>query len=357
MNRFLVSIFAFVTIFACNQPQKETSQKSSTQEIKPLPAEKHLANLRMLTNEGENAEAYFSFDEKKLIFQSTHPPYKCDQIFTMNIDGSDKKLVSTGKGRTTCAYFFPDGKKIIYASTHAADPNCPPPPDYSKGYVWKVYSAYELYVANADGSDPQVFLPAPGYDAEATISPKGDKIVFTSQRNGDLDIYTCNLDGSDLKQLTDGLGYDGGPFFSWDGSKIVYRAYHPKTAAEIERYKSLLADEMIEPSNFQIYVMDADGSNKRQITNNEYANFAPFFHPNNKQIIFCSNIGSADKRHPDFNLWLINEDGSGLEQVTFFNEFDGFPMFSRDGKKLVFASNRFNRNPRDTNVFIADWVN
>ena len=219
-----------------------------------------------------------------------------------------------------------------------------------------MYNTYDLFISNADGSNPEIINSAEGYDAEATVSPKGDKIVFTSTRNGDLDIYSMNVDGSDLKQLTNELGYDGGPFYSWDGSKIVYRSYHPKTDAEIKRYKDLLADEMIEPSNFQIWVMDADGNNKRKITNNDYANFAPFFHPDNKRIIFCSNLNSEDKKNPDFNLWLINEDGTGLKQVTFFNEFDGFPMFTKDGKKLVFASNRNNRNPRDTNIFLADWV-
>lgn len=320
------------------------------------PGEKHFKNIRMLTVEGENAEAYFNFKDNKLIFQSTHGPYKCDQIFTMNLDGSNMKLVSTGKGRTTCAYFFPDGKKIIYASTHAVSPECPPKADFSKGYVWKVYNSFDLYVANADGSNPKPFLPAPGYDAEATISPKKDKIVFTSMRNGDLDIYTVNLDGTGLQQLTTELGYDGGPFFSWDGKKIVYRSYHPKTPEAVRRYKDLLAEELIEPSNFQIMVMNADGSNKRQTTHNEAANFAPFYHPDNKRIIFCSSLNSPNRRRPDFNLWMINEDGTGLKQITFFDGFDGFPMFSRDGKKLVFASNRMNRKPNDTNIFIADWV-
>ncbi len=321
-----------------------------------FPNEKHLKNIKMLTVEGENAEAYFSFDEKKLVYQSTHEPYKCDQIFTMNLDGSGKKRISNGYGRTTCAYFLPGDERIIYASTHAADSACPPPADFSKGYVWRVYSSFELYTADKNGNDIRPFLPAPGYDAEATVSPKGDKIVFTSMRNGGLDIYTCNVDGSDLRQLTSKLGYDGGPFFSWDGKKIIYRSYHPKSSAEISRYKELLSQELIEPNNFQIMVMDVDGSNKKQITHNEYANFAPFFHPDNKRIIFCSNLNSPDKRKPDFNLWMINLDGSGLKQITFFDGFDGFPMFTHDGKKLVFASNRFNRHKHDTNIFIADWA-
>lgn len=345
-----LSLLLFLFVFSCAE-KNETNQN----EKLSFENESHLKNIKMLTFDGENAEAYFNANDSKLIFQSTHGKYKCDQIFKMNLDGSDKTLVSTGEGRTTCSYYLPDGK-ILYASTHATNTNCPPLPDYSKGYVWKVYNSYDLYTANADGSNLQVLNPAEGYDAEATVSPKGDKIVFTSTRNGDLDIYSMNIDGGDLKQLTHKLGYDGGPFYSWDGSKIVYRSYHPKTDMEIKRYKDLLADEMIEPSNFQVWVMDADGGNKRQVTNNKYANFAPFFYPDNNRIIFCSNLNSKDKRKPDFNLWLINEDGSGLEQVTYFDQFDGFPMFTRDGKKLVFASNRNNRNPRDTNIFLADWV-
>ena len=344
-------LFLMLLVMGCTQ-KKENAESGKVL----FENERHLKNVQMLTFDGENAEAYFNFSETKLIFQSTHGKYECDQIFTMNLDGSGKKLVSTGEGRTTCSYFLPNGK-IIYASTHGYDKNCQPPADFSKGYVWKVYNSYNLYISNTDGSNPVALNSAEGYDAELTVSPKGDKMVFTSTRDGDLDIYSMNLDGSDLKQLTTELGYDGGPFYSWDGSKIVYRSYHPKTEAEITRYKNLLNEEMIEPSNFQIWVMDADGSNKRQITNNEYANFAPFFHPDNNRIIFCSNLNTTDRRKPDFNLWMINEDGNKLEQITFFNKFDGFPMFTHDGKKLVFASNRNNRKPRDTNIFLADWVN
>lgn len=355
MTRYIAVFLGAVIMMSCQKGNQQSGYDAQADTLK-FAGETHLRNIRMLTTEGENAEAYFSFDGKKLIFQSTHGEYECDQIFTMDLDGRNKRLVSTGLGRTTCSYFLPGDDKIIYASTHGVDPNCPPKPDYSRGYVWKVYSTFDLYIANADGSDPQPFLPAPGYDAEATVSPKGDKIVFTSMRNGDLDIYTVNIDGSDLKQLTHTLGYDGGPFFSWDGSKIVYRSYHPKTEAQIKRYKELLDEELIEPSNFQIMVMDADGSNQRQVTDNEFANFAPFFHPDNKRIIFCSSLNSSSARMPEFNLWMINEDGAGLKQITFFEGFDGFPMFSADGRHLVFASNRFNRKPGDTNVFLADWL-
>jgi len=356
MKNLILTVLLPVMFYGCGE-KKIHIEKGQQEDTLKYANERHLKNIRMLTDEGENAEAYFSFNEKKLIFQSSHGQYKCDQIFSMDLTGLNKKLVSTGQGRTTCSYFLPGDDKIIYASTHLSDTDCPPPADFSKGYVWKVYSSFDLFVANADGSDAQVFLSARGYDAEATVSPKGDKIVFTSQRGGDLDIYTVNIDGSELKRLTSELGYDGGPFFSWDGSKIVYRSFHPKTDDQIKRYQQLLADEMIEPSSFQIWVMDTDGSNKRQVTDNEVANFGPFFHPDNQRIIFCSNLNSTKVGQPDFNLWMINENGTGLEQITFFDGFDGFPMFSHDGKKLVFASNRFNKNPRDTNVFLADWIN
>ncbi len=351
----VLGLVAVVLLASCKKTPAPKAYDASADSMR-FAREKHLRNVKQLTFGGENAEAYFSFDEKRLSYQTTHGDLKCDQIFTMNIDGSDKKMVSTGMGRTTCSYFLPGDKQIIYASTHATSADCPPPADMSKGYVWKVYNSFELYKVNADGSNIQPFLPAPGYDAEATISPIGDKIVFTSTRNGDLDIYTCNIDGSNLKQLTHELGYDGGPFFSWDGKKICYRAYHPDSDEAKKKYKDLLSEEMIMPSTFQLMVMDADGGNKHQITNNKFANFAPFYHPDNKRIIFCSNIGSTDPRRPVFNLWMINDDGTGLEQVTFFNQFDGFPMFTHDGKKLVFESNRFNAKPHDTNIFIADWV-
>ena len=356
MLKYIILFVFSGLILSCGNHQLKNKSYNAAKDTLKYSGEKHFRNVKMLTFEGENAEAYFSSNEDRLIFQSTHGKYQCDQIFTMDLNGQNMKLVSTGMGRTTCSYFLPGDKKILYASTHGANPECPPKPDYSHGYVWKVYKDYELYMANADGSDPQIFLPAPGYDAEATISPIGDRIVFTSMRNGDLDIYSVNIDGSDLKQLTNTLGYDGGPFYSWDGKKIVYRSYHPKAEEDIGRYKDLLAQELIQPTTFQLMVMNADGTNQRQITNNEYANFAPFYYPDNKRIIFCSNINSKDPQKPIFNLWMINEDGSGLEQITYFIGFDGFPMFTHDGKKLVFASNRYNRQPRDTNVFIADWV-
>jgi TolB protein len=318
--------------------------------------EKRLKNIKQLTFGGENAEAYFSFDGKKLIFQSKRDQLKCDQIFTMNVDGSDVKMVSNGEGRTTCSYFFKNGKKILYASTHLGGKECPPNPDFSKGYVWAVYPTYDIFTANADGTNIKQLTNAKGYDAEATVSPDGKRIVFTSTRDGDLDLYVMDANGKNVKRLTTELGYDGGAFFSPDGKQIVYRAFHPKTDAEIARYKQRLAEDLIEPNNFEIWVMNADGTNKRQVTRLGAASFAPFFAPDGKRIIFSSNYFATDQRKRNFDLVMINTDGTGLERITFNETFDGFPMFSPDGKKLVFASNRNAAKAGDTNVFIADWI-
>jgi TolB protein len=319
-----------------------------------LPEEKHLSNIKQLTFGGENAEAYFSGDGKKLIFQSTNGANGCDQIFTMNIDGSDVRMVSTGKGRTTCSFFYPNGKRITYSSTHLAAAECPPKPDYSKGYVWAIYPGYDLFSANPDGSDLKQITNTPGYDAEAVISPNGKKIAFTSMRDGDLDIYTMDVDGKNVVRLTNELGYDGGPFWSYDSQWIVFRANHPKSEKEVADYKALLKENLIRPTTLDIWVMKADGSQKRQITNNGKANFAPFFFPDGKRVIFSSNV--ADPKGRDFDLYAVNIDGTNLERITFNPTFDGFPMFTPDGKKLVFASNRNDKVQGDTNVFIADWV-
>ena len=318
-----------------------------------LPQEKHLRNIKQLTFGGENAEAYFSSDGRKLIFQSTRDGHECDQIYTMNVDGSDVQPVSTGDGRTTCSYFFPNGKRILYSSTHLGSKQCPPKPDFSRGYVWAVYDTFDIFTARPDGSDLQQLTKTPGYDAETTISRDG-KLVFTSKRDGDLDIYTMDAKGRNVKRLTNELGYDGGPFWSYDGKQIVYRAYHPQTEKEKSDYVTLLKQNLIRPTVLDIWVMDADGSNKRQVTHLNKASFAPYFFPDGKRIIFASNY--ADPKGRDFDLYMIKTDGTGLERLTFNDTFDGFPMFSPNGKKLVFASNRNGKQQGETNIFIADWV-
>ncbi len=319
--------------------------------------EKRINNIKQLTFGGENAEAYFSSDGKQLIFQSKRDGRGCDQIYRMNIDGSNVKMISNGEGRTTCSYFFKNRKKVIYASTHGGAKECPPNPDFSKGYVWAIYPDYDLYTSTPDGKDIKKLTNTPGYDAEATVSPDGKKIIFTSMRDGDLELYSMDTNGKNVKRLTDEIGYDGGAFYSPDSKTIVYRRSTPTTPEETKRYKDLLAQHLIVPTTFEIWVMNADGSNKRQITKLNTASFAPFFTPDGKKIIFCTNYFATDPRKRNFDLALINLDGTGLERVTYNETFDGFPMFSPDGKKLVFASNRNAATQGDTNVFIADWVN
>jgi TolB protein len=342
-----VLILALVTLTAARSPRE------SSDDSLRLPEEKRLHNIRQLSFGGENAEAYFSQDGRKLIFQSTRDGRGCDQIYEMNIDGSGVRMLSNGKGRTTCAYYFRNAKRILYSSTHEASLDCPPKPDYSRGYVWAVYPSFEIYSAAPDGSDVKPMTKTAGYDAEATISPDGKKIVFTSVRDGDLDIYSMDIDGKNVRRLTKEVGYDGGPFFSYDNQWIVYRAHHPKSEKDVADYRGLLKENLIRPSQLDIWVMKADGSGKRQITNNGKANFAPFFFPDGKRIIFASNMD--DPRGRNFDLYSISTDGTGLERITFNETFDGFPMFTPDGKKLVFASNRNAKAQGETNIFIADW--
>jgi Tol biopolymer transport system component len=320
--------------------------------LPPYPGERHLRNVRQLSFGGQNAEAYFSHDGKRLIFQSTRGGRSCDQQYVMNVDGSDVRRVSTGGGKTTCGYFFGGDQRIFFASTHAVDTACPPRPDPSKGYVWGL-DPYDIYTANADGSGLRRLTSNGVYTAEGTLSPDGRTIVFTSLKDGDLDIYTMNVDGTNVRRLTDTPGYDGGAFFSPDGKHIVYRAWHPVDTA-LTNYRALLAQHLVRPNRMEIWIMDADGANQHQITNLGGANFAPFYTPDGRRIIFSSNYKNPHSRN--FDLYLINIDGTGLEQVTTHPEFDGFPMFSPDGTKLVWEGNRRGASIEDLDIYIADWV-
>ena len=369
MSRIFVLI-ACLAFFACKENSKETTTtKNSTSEEtaqttseNPLifPEEKHFKNIRQVTFGGDNAEAYWSFDDQQLVFQSNNTKWNvsCDQMFLMNADEAFKDnmppMVSTGKGRTTCSYFLPDNKHIIYASTHLADENCPDVPLRKNGkYIWPVYDSFDIFVADLDGNIVKQLTNEEGYDAEPTVSPKGDKIVFTSTRSGDLELYTMNLDGTDVKQITNELGYDGGAFFSPDGTKIIFRSSRPRTKEEIKEYKELLAEGLVQPTQMELYICNADGSDLRQLTDFGNANWSPFFHPSGEKVIFSSNHES-EGGFP-FNLYMINIDGTGLERITHSETFDAFPVFSNDGKKLVFSSNRNNGGGRDTNLFIAEW--
>jgi len=333
--------------------------------------ERHLANIRQLTVGRQNAEAYFSFDGTKLIFQSTNDWSKdvlgnrskpadaglgCYQMYVMDVESEAVRLVSTGKGATTCGYFFPGDRRVLYSSTHAAGPNCPPKPKRDGAYRWAL-DDYDVYAANLSGQDMQRLTSSPGYDAEATISPDGKTIVWTSVKDGDLDLYTMSLDGTNVRRLTDDVGYDGGAFFSPDSKRIVYRAAHPTDPSEVAKYKELLAQRLIEPGQLELFVMNADGSGKKQVTTTGASNFSPYFHPDGKRIIFSSNIETrGEGGRPSFHLYLVRDDGTGLERLTTEGHFNSFPMFSPDGKRLVWVSDRHAKEPGEFNVFLADWV-
>lgn len=357
-HRHLALLLSLAVAACAPQEAEETPAEGAEAAVASedliLPGEVHFKNMRQLTFGGDNAEAYWAFDGSMLIFQHRPDTESCDQIYLLDPQTGEKTLVSTGKGRTTCSYFYPSGDKILYSSTHHHDEACPPPPDMSKGYVWPLNQTYDIFMADVDGSNLQQLTDTWGYDAEATISPTGDRIVFTSARDGDLELYSMALDGSDVKRLTHRVGYDGGAFFSPDGSKIVWRAHYPEEGAEKDDYLALLEEGLIRPGELEIWVANADGSDARQITQIGGANFGPFWHPSGEKIIFSSNHQDPSGR--EFDLFMVNLDGTGLEQITFSEGFDGFPVFSPDGKYFVFGSNRNNGGTRDTNVFIAEWV-
>lgn len=362
-----VAYFAASFTGCGNTPKTDKQATDSTKVDSSMvhyPNEKHLENVQQLTFGGENAEAYFSFNGQMLTFQKTDKKngLMCDQIFAGNINdfmNTDRKglfgkqLISTGKGRTTCSFFMPGDSTIIFASTHLSGDSCPPEPPHERGkYRWPIYGEFEIFVADMNGKIIKQLTNNKFYDAEAVVSPKGDKILFTSDRSGDLELYTMNIDGSNVKQITNELGYDGGANFSPDGTQIIWRASKFENDEAKKQYKEDLKNHVVSPMSMELFTANVDGSNRRQLTNLGAANWAPFFHPSGKKVIFSTN--HATKRIP-FNLYMINTDGTGLEQITFDGVFDSFAMFSPDGKKLVWCSNRNNGGTRDTNIFIADW--
>ncbi|MCX6350604.1 MAG: hypothetical protein NTX03_01950 [Bacteroidetes bacterium] len=369
----VAALLIFITSCTENKPKQDDEKNKEFKEEKPksdtvnaslsFPAEKHFKNIRQLTFAANNAEGYFSFDDKSFSFQSDNPTWAngCDQIYNYPLTGEPKDktfkpdMISTGQGRTTCAFFLPGDTEILYASTHEGSKDCLKPAQRKDHkYVWPLYDTYDIYVANLKGKIRRKLTNQKGYDAEATVSPKGDKIVFTSMRSGDPELWLMNLDGTGLKQLTHELGYDGGGSFSPDGKEIVFRASRPKTKEDVAEYKSLLKEGLVMPIKLELFTIKADGSGLKQITTLGKANWAPCFHPSGKKIIFASN--HAGKKGFNFNLYLINTDGTGLEKVSDDKVFDAFPMFSHKGDKLIFCSNRHNGGGHDTNLFIADWV-
>jgi TolB protein len=317
------------------------------------PREKHFTKITQLTFGGQNAEAYWSADGKEIVYQTLQPGYPDEQIFLMKADGSNKRLISTGKGRCTCSYLTPNNKEIYFSSTHERNEGPQKKLDRSKGYVWMVNPDFALYKRDLKANKTSPVLKFDGYIAETTIAPNGKFMTWTSDKDGDLEIYRSDLNGKNIIRLTNEIGYDGGPFVSWDGKKIVWRRDVVDNDAEKADYLTLLKEHLVRPSKLEIWVMDSDGKNKTQVTKVGGASFAPFIHPDGKRIIFCSNF--QDPKGREFDLFMINIDGTGLQQITFTGDFDGFPMFTRDGKKLLFASNRNGKERGETNVFVADW--
>ncbi len=359
------TVYAFLSLLtpfliSCGPREVSDNQTPPAADTLRYEAEHHIQNIRQLSFGGDNAEGYFSFDGNSIVFQATNESWgiPCDQIFVMPLDGTKGQkppMLSTGKGRTTCAYFLAGDSTILYASTHLAADTCPQTPRTHQGkYVWGIHPEYDIFLADLKGNILRRLSSEPGYDAEATVSPDGSHIVFTSTRSGDLELWTMRPDGSELKQITKELGYDGGAFFSPDSKKLVFRASRPKSQEDVKAYQELLAQGLVQPTNMEIYVCNADGSELAQITSLGGANWAPFFHPGGEKIIFSSNHHTESGRI--FNLFSIDLDGTNMEQITFDPTFDAFPMFSPDGSKLIFASNRNNKGTRDTNLFLADWV-
>jgi TolB protein len=324
------------------------------------PGETHLRNVRQLTFGGQNAEAYFSPDGKQIVFQSRRDSFQCDQIYMMNLDGTNIRQVSTGKGACTCSFFVPGTDDFIYCSTQEHDAACPKKPDRSLGYVWGLFE-YDVFRARNDGSRLRRLTTTPGYDAEAAVSPDGKEIVFTSARDGDLELYKMNSDGTNQRRLTYTVGYDGGPFFSPDGKFIVYRAFHPSTPAQLATWNDLWQRQVVAPMNLELWIMDADGGHQRQVTKLGATSFCPYMSPDGQWIIFTTDVADSLNKSggmPNFDLFRVHPDGSGLERITTSPVFEGFPMWSYDGKYLLFASNRGKtREPHETNVFIAEWTN
>ncbi|WP_257309075.1 TolB family protein [Geothrix fuzhouensis] len=317
----------------------------------------HLRNVKKLTDTGSNAEAYWSNDGQKIVFQSTRDGYPCDQLYTMNADGMDQKRVSTGKGRVTCGWFLPGDRKILYASTHGAGPDCPPAPPFTPGkYQWPVFQGFDLYAIPVEGGEPEPFLPSLGYDAEATVAPNGRWVVFTSERGGDVDIWRADLDGNHLLRLTDGVGYDGGAVFSPDSKLIAWRTNYPKGEAATAKYRELLKQHLVEPMEMDIWLMNSDGTGKRQVTRLPGAAFAPIFTPDGKGLVFATNHHDHEGKGREFDLFRVNLDGTGLERITWTGLFNSFPHFSPDGKQLLWVSGRSPRGPRQFDVCVAEWL-
>ncbi|KJH49740.1 WD40-like protein [Dictyocaulus viviparus] len=371
-------------------------------DIVHFKGERHFKNVKQLTFGGENAEGYFSYDDSKLTLQATGYGTDCDQIYELNLNvdprGQIMRRISTGLGATTCSFFFKENTNDhrLYAgnfwnvnvsefpnvSKTCPQKKCQNPANITDpilkqlcntSYTWDIFSDYDIFKVNKFGNIVQQLTDHPGYDAEAVLSPDGSLIAFTSIRSGDLELWIMNSDGTNLKQVTNELGYDGGAFFSPDGKRLVFRASRPKSQDEIEKYKysikyfnvqlycsvkKLLEYNLVEPVQMELFTVNVDGSNLRQVTHLGGANWAPYYLNDNKRIVFSSNHDGGSGGFGAFALYVVNDDGSGLERITYGGkyEFNSFPMMNHAGTKLVWGSSRNGSNKHELNLFIADWI-
>ncbi|MEZ6038196.1 MAG: hypothetical protein R3F29_11985 [Planctomycetota bacterium] len=363
-------LLPLLLVAACGTVPEATDQLANDftitagKPVDPLPGETHLKNVRQLTFDGENAEAYWSNDGTRLVFQRKASTQDADQIYVLDLRTGATERISTGTGRTTCAYFTKGDQRIVFASTHHTGDAPPVVKMTGRGYQWAVHREFDVFSTDLHGGDMRQLTKTPGYDAEATLCPQTGQIVFTSVRDGDLELYLMNDDGSDVRRVTNRRGYDGGAFFSHDGKKLVLRSAYPQSDKEADEDVELLGQQIVRPSHMEITVCNLDGSDFHQVTKNGAANFAPYWLPDDKRIIFSSNFRGLEKMREtgdhtqarNFDLFLVNEDGTGIEQVTTCPEFDSFPMFSPCGRYLVFASNRYGAKQGETNIFVAEWV-
>jgi len=315
--------------------------------------EDHLTKIKQLTREGENKKASFAPNNEKIIFQAMRDNLRCDAIYSMKRDGSEINLLSSGKGIAVSAKIAPDNESIIYSSTHKVDYQCPQRPEFSLDYVWSLYRDYDVFVSDSFGGSTKRLTRTEDYDGNASYSPTGNRVVFTSNRSGDLELYLMNSDGSNVKQLTKAVGYDGDAVFSPDGKYIVWRASRPK-GNDLDEYRYQLSQGLLRAGKFELFLLKLGSKRAVRLTNNGATNFSPSFDPQSSKVIFSSNMSQDDGLN--YDLYTVDIKTRKLERITYYSGFDGYPVFSSDGKKLLFTSSRNFRYKAETNIFTVDWV-
>jgi len=327
--------------------------------------EAHFKHLWQVTSGGENTRPRWSPDGDQIAYQFSNLALgiECDLVRVQDLDTGRLDRVSSGNGVSNVGGYLKGGRQVIFASTHAIQSDCPAPPDQALGHVRSLDPAYDLYVVDLDSHDSRVVVDDAGHDAQASVSPGGDRIVFCSLRSGDAELWSCDSNGGELRQLTRSPGHEADPQWSADGSRIVFAAtdFDPlREDAHLGKYRDQLARWSAAPGSMKIEVMAADGAERRTVTAPGKANWDPCFTPDGQRIVFVSNHHGEGQHPTSYDLFLVDLDGSNLERVTYFDEgigrqFDGFPSFSADGRYLAFSSNRGAGQIGETNVFVAEW--